>query len=273
MELLATGRKPLAETEIEIAVNILPPSVLVFCPHAEDASSYAGLIRAAIEASLPVRVVILADSDAGACGRYENKLCGPSEARKFGTARMEESRNTLEHLGLARDKVLFVGLPDGGSGVIWAQHIKSANPYLSVYLACDHAPFEQILKPNLPYARDSVIGAIERVISDFHPALIALPHPDERRADYHVTNWFVIKACQESLREKRMDPDTLIWSHQAHDAGDSKSAPYTYENVIVFLSGKAAALGQEMKGTISEMPRQEEYLRILDWQEHKGWNE
>ena len=273
LELLATGGKHLAETEIEIAVNILPASVLVFCPHAEDVSSYAGLIRAAIEARVPVRVVILADSDAGACGRYDNKLCGPNEARKSGMDHMEESRNALEHLGLSRDKVVFVGLPDGGSGAIWSQHIKSSSPYLSVYLACDHAPFEQIFKPNLPYARDSVIGAIERIISDFHPALIALPHPDERRMDHHVTNWFVIKACQESLREKRMDPDTLIWSHQAYDAGDSKSAPYAYEKVIVFLSGEGAALGQEMKGTFSEMPHREEYLRILDWQEHKGWNE
>ena len=55
-----------------------------------------------------------------------------------------------------------MGLPDGGSGAIWSQHIKVSNPFLSVYLACDHAPYEQVLKPNLPYARDSVIELTNR---------------------------------------------------------------------------------------------------------------
>ena len=57
---------------------------------------------------------------------------------------------------------------------------------------------------------------------------------------------------------------------------------------MVYLSGEAAALKQEMswvyqsqdgnlaegmKKTFSELPRQEEHVRILDWQEHEGWNE
>ncbi|MGZ3377139.1 MAG: hypothetical protein ACXU8S_11130, partial [Phenylobacterium sp.] len=41
--------------------------------------------------------------------------------------------------------VYILGLPDGGSGAIWSQHIKASNPFLSVYLACDHAPYEQVL--------------------------------------------------------------------------------------------------------------------------------
>jgi hypothetical protein len=28
-----------------------------------------------------------------------------------------------------------------------------------------------------------------------------------------------------------------------------------------------------MKKTFSELPRQEEHVRIVDWQEHEGWNE
>jgi hypothetical protein len=57
---------------------------------------------------------------------------------------------------------------------------------------------------------------------------------------------------------------------------------------VVYLSGEAAALKQEMgwiyqsqdgnleegmKKTSSELSRQEEHVRILDWQEHEGWNE
>jgi LmbE family N-acetylglucosaminyl deacetylase len=288
LELLGAGGRLLADTGTEIAVNTLPASVLIFSPHQDDERFYAGLMRAAVEAGIPVRVVILTGGDVGECERYYDKPCGPNEAREFGMVCMEESREALEHIGLTRDKTDLLGLPDGGSGAIWSQYIKPSNPYMSVYLACDHAPYEQVLKPNLPYARDSVIGMIKQIITGFHPALIALPHPDDRHLDHRTTNWFVIKACQELLREQRIDPQTIIWGDRVYGAGGFKPAPYKYEGVAVYLSGEAAALKQEMswiyqsqngnldegmKKTFAELPRQEEHVRILDWQEHEGWNE
>jgi LmbE family N-acetylglucosaminyl deacetylase len=288
LELNGASGRLLAEVGTEIAVNALPASVLVVCPHEDDEHAYASLIRAAVEAGIPVRVLFLTGGDVGECERYYDKPCGPNEAREFGMVRMEESREALEHIGLARDKVDILGLPDGGSGAIWSQHLKPSNPYLSVYLACDHAPYEHVLKPNLPFAREAVIATIKQIITDFRPALIALPHPDERHVDHRTTNWFVIKACQELLREQRIDPQTIVWGDRAYGAGGFKPAPYKYEDAVVYLSGEASALKQEMswiyqsqdgnleegmKKTFSELPRREEHVRILDWQEHEGWNE
>lgn len=288
LELVGAGGRLLAETGTEIAVNALPASVLVICPHEDDEHAYAGLIRAAVEAGIPVRVLILTGGDVGECERYYNKHCGPNEAREFGMVRMEESREALEHIGLTRDKVDILGLPDGGSGAIWSPHIKPLDPFLSVYLASDHAPYEHVLKPNLPFARDSVLAAIEQIVTGFRPSLIALPHPDERHVDHRTTNWFAIKACQELLREQRIDPQTIVWGDFAYGAGGFKPAPYKYQKAVVYLSGEASALKQEMswiyqsqdgnlaqgmKRTFSELPRQEEHVRILDWQEHEGWNE
>jgi LmbE family N-acetylglucosaminyl deacetylase len=201
---------------------------------------------------------------------------------------MEESAEALEHIGLARDKLSILGLPDGGSGEIWSRNIQASNPFLSIYLACDHAPYENVAKPNLPFARDPVIALVKQIISDFHPALIATPHPDERHVDHRTANWFVIKACQELLREKRIDPNTIVLADEAYGAGGFKPAPYKYEKAVVHLSGEAAALKQEMswiyqsqdgnldegmKRADYELPRQERHLRIVDWQEHAGWNE
>jgi len=288
LELIDASGRLLAEVGTEIAVNALPASVLVVCPHEDDEHAYAGLIRAAVEAGMPVRVLMLTGGDVGECERYYDKPCGPNEAREFGMVRMEESREALEHIGLARDKVDILGLPDGGSGAIWSQHLKPSNPYLSVYLACDHAPYEHVLKPNLPFARESVIATIEQIITDFRPALIALPHPDERHVDHRTANWLAIKACQELLREQKIDPQTIVWGDRAYGAGGFRPAPYKYGDAVVYLTGEASALKQEMswiyqsqdgnleegmKKTFSELPRREEHVRILDWQEHEGWNE
>lgn len=288
--LSATGANgvPAAEAATEIAVNNLPGSLLFIGPHEDDETLYAGLLRAAVEAGIPVRVVILTGGDVGACELYYSKPCGPNEAREFALVRMAESAEALAHIGLARDKVTFLGLPDGGLGGIWFPHVRATYPYLSVYLATDHAPYEHVLKPNLPFAREPVVELLKEIISEFRPAMIATTHPDERHVDHRVTNWLVVKACQELLREKKIDPATAVVADDAYGAGGFKPAPYRYEKMGVFLSGEAAALLQEMswiyqsqggnlsegtRRTFAELPREERHLRILDWQEHAGWNE
>jgi LmbE family N-acetylglucosaminyl deacetylase len=288
LTLAGSGGKLLARTTTEIAVNELPASLMVICAHEDDEQAYTGLIRAAVEARIPVQVLILTAGDVGACERYFDKPCGPNEAREFGTVRLEESAEVLEHLGLSRDKLIDLGLPDGGSGAIWFEHKDSSDPFLSIYLACDHAPYENVYKPNLPYARDAVIEAIRQIITNFHPAIIALTGPDERHVDHRTANWFAIKACQALLKQKALDPQTIVLADQVYGSGGFKPAPYKYENFVVHLSGEAAAMKQEVtwiyqsqdgnlaegeRKTLAELPREEKHLRIMDWQEHEGWNE
>jgi LmbE family N-acetylglucosaminyl deacetylase len=283
-----SGGTPQIRTTMEIAVNALPASLLVICAHEDDEQAYAGLIRAAVEAQIPVQLLILTAGDVGECERYFDKPCGPNEAREFGTVRLEESAEVLEHLGLSRDKLIDLGLPDGGSGAIWFEHKNSSNPFLSIYLACDHAPYENVYKPNLPYSRDAVVEAIRQIIVNFNPAMIALTGPNERHVDHRTANWFAIKACQALLKEKAIDPQTIVLADQVYGAGGFKPAPYKYENFVVHLSGEAAALAQEItwiyqsqdgnlhegqRQTFAELPRAEKHLRIMDWQEHEGWNE
>ncbi len=284
----APGESPETASKTDAAMNQLPASLMVFCPHEDDEHPYAGLIRAAVEAGIPVRVVFFTGGDVGECERYFDKPCGPNEAREFGEVRMEESMEALEHIGLTRDHVIFLGLPDGGSGAIWSEHIKVSNPFLDIYLATDHAPYESMFKPNLPFARDAVIDAVKQIITEFHPAMIGTSHPDERHVDHRTANWFVVKACQELLHEKRIDPQTVILADEAYGAGGTKPAPFKYEKFVVHLSGEAAALKQEMSWTyqsqdgnlaegahqpLAELPREEIHYRIVDWQEHAGWNE
>lgn len=288
LSLVGADGRALGGITTDIAVNDLPKSLMVFNAHEDDEGAYGSLIRAAVEAGIPVRVVFFTSGDVGACERYYSKPCGPNEAREFGLVRMEESADALAHLGVARDKITFLGLPDGGSGAIWFEHVKASNPFLSIYLATDHAPYETVLKPNLPFAREPVVEQVKQLIADFRPAMIATTHPDERHVDHRTANWFALKACQELLRENRIDPHTIVLTDVAYGAGGFKPAPYRYIKAPVFLSGEAAAVKQEMgwlyqsqdgnlaegmRQSLRELSRQEEHLRIMDWQEHEGWNE
>jgi LmbE family N-acetylglucosaminyl deacetylase len=288
VEVNDTAGETLATGELELAVNRLPHSILIFCAHPDDEGAHAGIIRAAVENHIPIHVVYFTCGDSGSCDRYYDHSCGPAEALNFGALRMEEARRSLGHLGVPRENICFLGLPDGGSGQIWYEHVEPSNPYLSVLLASEHAPYDDVAQPNLPYARHAVVEAAKQFIREFHPEVIYTGHPDERHVDHRTNNWFVVKALQELLREGVVRPDLTLLTDQVYGPGPQAHAPYHYQKHVLSVSGEAMALAQEAQWfyqsqsgnralgrlhTFDQLRREEVHWQILDWKDHEGWNE
>ncbi|MBZ5546171.1 MAG: PIG-L family deacetylase, partial [Acidobacteriia bacterium] len=275
----------LAQGEIQLAANALPASILIFCAHQDDEGAHAGIIRAAVENQIPIHLVYFTSGDSGSCDRYYEHSCSPAEALNFGALRMEEARASVGHLGVPRDNIFFLGLPDGGSGEIWYRHILPTKPYLSVLLASDHSPYEDAAIPNLPYARQSAVDAAKEFIKKFQPDVIFTGHPDERHVDHRTNNWFVVKALQELRREGVASDKLTLLVDQVYGPGPQAHAPYRYEKRIFYVSGDAMARAQEAQwfyqsqsgnralGRIrsyDKLPRQQVHWQILDWQNHEG---
>ncbi|HEV2177457.1 MAG TPA: PIG-L family deacetylase [Terriglobia bacterium] len=279
----------LAASALELAANPLPKSIMVFCAHEDDEGGHAGMIRAAVENHIPIHFVYFTSGDAGACDRYYEHSCGPDEALNFGAIRMDETRAVLGHLGVPRDDIDFLGLPDGGSGKIWYDHVPESNPYVSVLLAGDHAPYEGLYRPNLAYARDTVVEAVKELIRKFQPEVIITAHPPaEGHIDHIVNNYFVVKALQELLRQGAVSPEVKVLVDRVYDPKTMPATPYHYAQHDFYVSGEAAALAQEAgwfyqsQGATSaegylhdfdKLRRSEPYREVLDWKEHEGWND
>jgi len=278
----------LATNVLELAANSLPHSILIFCAHQDDEGAHAGMIRAAVENHIPIHFVYITCGDAGSCDRYYEHSCAPDEAMNFGALRMDEARRSVGHLGVPSESIFFLGLPDGGSGQIWYDHVEASNPYLSVLLASEHAPYEGVAEPNLPFARQAVVDAAKRFIREFHPEVIYTGHPDERHVDHRTNNWFVVKALQELLREGVVRPDLTLLTDQVYGPGPQAHAPYKYQKNVLSVSGEAMALAQEAQWfyqsqggdralgqlrTFDKLRREEVHWQILDWKDHEGWNE
>jgi LmbE family N-acetylglucosaminyl deacetylase len=283
-----TSGETMATGVLELAANPLPHSILIFAAHPDDEGAHAGIIRAAVENHIPVHIVYFTSGDAGSCDRYYEHSCAPAEALNFGALRMEEARRSLGHLGVPRENIYFLGLPDGGSGQIWYDHVEASNPYLSVLLASEHAPYEDVAQPNLPFARRAVVEAAARFIREFHPEVIYTGHPDERHVDHRTNNWFVVKALQELLREGAVRPDLTLLTDQVYGPGPQAHAPYHYQKHVLHVSGDVMSLAQEAHWfyqsqsgnrelgrlhTFDQLPRVEVHWQILDWKNHEGWNE
>jgi LmbE family N-acetylglucosaminyl deacetylase len=283
----ATGEN-LAQASLELGVNPLPQSILIFCAHEDDEMAHAGIIRAAVENRIPLHLVYFTSGDAGSCDRYYQHSCSPAEALSFGALRMEEARAALGHLGVPREDILFLGLPDGGSGDIWFRHRESSDPYLSVLLASDHAPYGSLVRANLPYARRPVVAVVKELIREYQPAVIYSGHPDERHVDHRVNNWLVVKALQELSGEGPVPAGLTLLVDQVYGPGPQTHAPYRYQKNMLHVSGEAMRLAQEAgwfyqsqsgnraEGnlrTFGRLPRTETHWQVLDWKQHEGWNE
>jgi LmbE family N-acetylglucosaminyl deacetylase len=279
----------LGTNDLEIAANPLPKSILIFCAHEDDEGGWSGLTRAAIENHVPIHFVYFTAGDAGSCDRYYEHSCGPAEAENFGELRMEETRASLGHLGVPREDIFFLGLPDGGSGEIWYGHPGAQSPYLSVLLASGHSPYASAAVPNLPFARDSVVKAAQQFIERFKPQVIVTAHPPQQtHIDHIVNNYFVVKALQDLLKQNAVSPDTQLLVDRVYDPKDVPETPYQYEERTFYVSGEAATQAQEAwwfyqsqggnraQGRIRDfdkLPRAQKYRVVLDWKEHEGWNE
>lgn len=279
----------LATNDLEMASNPLPKSILIFCAHEDDEGGWSGLTRAAIENNIPIHFVYFTSGDAGSCDRYYQRSCGPAEALNFGELRMKETRASLGHLGVPRENIFFLGLPDGGSGQIWYDHSDAGHPYVSVLLASEHAPYADAALPNLAFARQPVVEAAEEFIKRFEPEVIVTAHPPSQgHIDHIVNNYFVVKALENLLRQNAVSPSVQVLVDRVYDPKDVPATPYHYENHDFFVSGGAATQAQESRwfyesqggnnaeGRIRDfdkLRRSVPYRVVLDWKDHEGWNE
>ena len=285
-----SGNAVIAHNRLEFAVNKLPKSILIFCGHEDDDTAHPGIIRAAVENHIPIHVIYFTGGDGGGCERFYMHSCDAARALDFAEVRMGEAIGSLGHLGIPRENIFFLGIPDGGSEQIWYDHHTAQNPYHSVLLASDHAPYRNAAIPNLPFALDPVLTATRDFIERFHPDLIITGHPDERHVDHRVNNWIVVKAMQQLLHQDKLDRSTKLVVDVAYGAMPGRHAPYRYQSSKLYVSGEAARIGQEalwyyqsqdgnhQQAEIVEydkLPRQEPYphFEILDWWDHEGWNE
>jgi LmbE family N-acetylglucosaminyl deacetylase len=282
-------RQTLATNVLELGVNPLPKSVMLFCAHEDDDGGQMGFIRALVENHVPLHMVYFTSGDAGQCDRYFQHSCGPAEALNFGAIRMQESRAAMGHLGVAPENIIFLGLPDGGTGKIWYDHPHANDPYLAVLLASDHAPYDGLFRPNLPFARDSVVEATEEIIKEFQPEVIFTAHPPaEGHIDHIVNNYFVVKALQALLHAGAISPNLEVRVDRVFNPREHPATPYHYEDHEFYVSGEAVALAQEAgwfyqsqggnreEGNLrtwNQLRRSEGYRKVLDWKEHEGWNE
>lgn len=193
--------------------------LLVLSPHPDDeVLGAAGLIRRVITAGGRVRVVLLTSGDAFAEGvETLDGITSPTAAdyRDYGTKRESESLAALGTLGLDPRRVTFLGFPDDGLCQLAKHYLSAKRTFESPYTDRVRPPATEQVIRGVRYRGSDVLREIERIMTEFEPTLLALPHPQDEHPDHCSTHVFG-KDAVEALARRHESPRVRVLHYLVH---------------------------------------------------------
>lgn len=208
----------------ETALQPMPPSqaqtrLLVFAPHCDDETlGCAELIHSTIAAGGQVLVAIITNGDGFTFAveeQFKRLYLTSDDYITSGYERQKESLRALAQLGLPESQVLFLGYPDRGMNRMWKDYWDEANPYFSRYTGRDHSPYTDSYHYNAPHAGQVVLADLEKIITDYQPTVILLPHPNDEHPD-HAATWAFVSTAVAKLEITGQLPPVSMYTYLVH---------------------------------------------------------
>jgi LmbE family N-acetylglucosaminyl deacetylase len=126
--------------------------------------------------------------------------------RGFGLTREQESRTAMLGIGVAANRLSFLGFPDEGLCRLASTYLyDKRGAFESPYTDRDQPPIgEQIIR-GVRYRGVDVRREIESIVNDFKPTLLVLPHAQDYHPDHCSTHIFAkdaLNAVKASVAKK-----------------------------------------------------------------------
>lgn len=170
--------------------------VLVIAPHPDDeVIGAAMLIKKTLSNGGQVKVVLVTNGDGYQSAvrlDYAKVALKPADYISFGYKRQSETRKALTSLGLLESDIFFLGYPDSGMTSLWTANWDSSNPYTSRYTKTDRSPYTDSYTKNSLYCGRNVVADLSKIITNFQPTIVVMPHPNDKHPDHWAANAFMV---------------------------------------------------------------------------------
>jgi LmbE family N-acetylglucosaminyl deacetylase len=220
--------------------------LLVLSPHPDDATlGAAGLIQRVVERGGAVRVVLMTSGDAFGRGVAKILRRAPIDAssyRFYGTLREREDIRAMRKLGVHRSQVRLLGFPDEGLCVL-ASRSRSGKAFKSPYTTRTSPPdSEQVVRGTM-YRGVDLEMELEKIIEEFRPTLIVLPHPRDEHPDHCATHLLGHNALATALSHGLRPPRVLHYMiHFPHWPPPNDQAPAQTDSYVVMADTRWESL-------------------------------
>lgn len=185
--------------------------LLVIAPHCDDETlGCGGLISKTLDKGGEVRVVLLTNGDGHTSAVALNTLSIKPNAKKYLNSaylRQNETEKAMVKAGVDKSNIIYLGYPDGGLYPMWSTNWDMDSLYISKFTKCSYSPYYNSYKKNAPYCGASVAEDLESIVNDFHPDIIAFPHPNDRHPDHFAAYCFV----KYIITRNNIQPDQYLY--------------------------------------------------------------
>ena len=207
------ARRPVATKPLALPAR---PRVVVFAPHPDDETvGVGGLLYRLVHAGAAVRVVFVTNGDGYPHAVQEDfGVKHPTDADyvAFGELRQREALAALGHLGVKRRAVRFLGFPDGGLAELWRTHWLPSHPYTSPYTKENSPPDGE----TVVYDGEDLTSVIRRVLREFRPSVVVIPHPYDVHLDHAHASYFVTEALSDLQTSGALPPHLMVLTYLVH---------------------------------------------------------
>lgn len=183
--------------------------VLVMAPHPDDESlGCGGIIQAAVERHIPVRVVFFTygDNNQWSFVLYrKHPVLEPKAVEGMGLIRHGEAIQATRLLGLETNRLTFLGYPDFGTLRIWNNCWGAHPPYKSMLTRTTTVPYANAFRPGARYTGEDILQDLTAILRDFKPTKIFISHPADHNPDHRALYLFMRVALwnlESELRPK-----------------------------------------------------------------------
>jgi len=175
--------------------------LLVVAPHPDDeALGAAGLIQRVRARGGTVRVVLLTSGDGFPEGvELVDRIAHPrpSDYRGYGAMRERETRAAMSMLGVPVNDIAFLGFPDEGLCRIASTYLfDKRRAFESPYTNRERPPATEQIVRGVKYRGVDLRRELERIVEEYRPTLLAVPHPEDEHPDHCSTHIFVREALE-----------------------------------------------------------------------------
>lgn len=177
-----------------------PQRILVVAPHPDDEALGAGGIMAkAHDLGHEVSVVLLTCGDGfvqDAARYYLSLEVTADEYLHMGYERQMETQRALAEVGVSKERIYFLGFPDGGLDSLWVTHW-SGEPWRSTTTAKNTVPYVTAYRPEVPYLGAELVSLLMGIYAAVRPTQLILPSAFDTHPDHWATNAFGTLAWAE----------------------------------------------------------------------------
>lgn len=193
--------------------------ILVVAPHPDDETlSAGGLIQAARSAGSDVEIVVVTNGDGQILAPLvlnQKAIASSSDYIILGARRQAEAVSAITYLGLSKDRITFLGYPDGGLDELWASIIEKKCPVVSETTRAAINPYIGTLHPDNEYCGSNVLQDIFLILKEYKPDLIVVPAPIDDHPDHKSTSAFIWLALA-MLREDVPEYKPILFGYLIH---------------------------------------------------------